>query len=125
MHAIKRKTRPSCGFTLVLLCLLTNAVRAQDEAPKASTSEEPKAAPEEPKKPPSPWLLLPTFSNNPKLGTSVGALAGYVTKFDPKSQVSIFGLAAQYTSTDSATAVAFGRTSFDGDRHRLNVIAIG
>jgi hypothetical protein len=69
--------------------------------------------------------LLPTFANNPKLGTSVGALAGYVRKFDAQSQVSIFGVSAQYTSTDSATAVLFGRTSFDGDQHRLNVIAIG
>src|SRR5207253_3608654 len=51
--------------------------------------------------------------------------AGYVRKFDPQSQVSIFGVSAQYTSTDSATAVLFGRTSFDADRHRVNVIAIG
>jgi hypothetical protein len=58
-------------------------------------------AEDEPKKAPSPWLLLPTFSNNPKLGTSVGALAGYVRKFDAQSQVSIFGVSAQYTSTDS------------------------
>ena len=53
------------------------------------------------------------------------ALAGYVRKFDSQSQVSIFGVSAQYTSTDSATAVVFGRTSFDADQHRVNVIAIG
>ena len=80
---------------------------------------------EEPKKAPSPWLLLPTFSNNPKLGTSVGALVGYLRKFDAQSQVSMFGVSAQYTSTDSATAVLFARTSFDADQHRLNVIAVG
>jgi len=79
----------------------------------------------EPKEAPSPWLLLPTFSNNPKLGTSLGALAGYVRKFDAQSQVSIFGVNAQYTSTDSTTAVAFARTSFDADQHRLNVIVVG
>ena len=120
--------------SMVLLAsglVFAQVARAQDEAPKAA-SEEPRAASEaakapseEPKKAPSPWLLLPTFSNNPKLGTSVGALAGYVRKFDPQSQVSIFGVSAQYTSTDSATAVVFGRTSFDADRHRLNAIAIG
>ena len=93
---------------------------------RARSPEAPKEAPaEEPKKAPSPWLLLPTFSNNPKLGTSVGAMAGYVTKFDPQSQVSIFGVSAQYTSTDSATVALFARTSFAGDQHRLNVGAIG
>jgi len=127
MRTSNTKSAGSRSGVLALLatgCLITSAVCAQDETPKA-LSEEPKAAPEEPKKAPSPWLLLPTFSNNPKLGTSVGALAGYVRKFDPQSQVSIFGVSAQYTSTDSATAVVFGRTSFDGDQHRLNVIAIG
>ncbi len=127
LRPMKTKLGVSCSLTIALLaggCLSAHVVRAQDEAPKAP-SEEPKAAAEEPKKAPSPWLLLPTFSNNPKLGTSVGALAGYVRKFDAQSQVSIFGVSAQYTSTDSATAVLFARTSFDADQHRLNVIAIG
>jgi hypothetical protein len=79
----------------------------------------------EPKKAPSPWILLPTFSNNPKLGTAVGALAGYIRKFDAQSQVSIFGASAQYTSTDSATAVVFARTSFGEDHHRLMLLAVG
>ena len=121
------KLGASRSLSLALLaigCLCTNVARAQDETPKVS-AEEPKAAAEEPSKAPSPWLLLPTFSNSPKLGASFGALAGYVRKFDPESQVSIFGVSAQYTSTDSATAVAFARTSFDGDQHRLNVIAVG
>ena len=82
-------------------------------------------AQEEPKETPSPWVLLPTFSNNPKLGTSVGALVGYLHKFDAQSQLSIFGVSAQYTSTDSATAVLFARTSFAADQHRLNVFALG
>jgi hypothetical protein len=91
-------------------CLCSQLVRAQDE---------------EPKKAPSPWVLLPTFSNNPKLGTSFGALAGYLRKFDAQSQVSIFGASAQYTSTDSATAVLFARTSFGADKHRLMALAVG
>jgi hypothetical protein len=110
-RAMRRKPRRSAAIALLGLgCLFAHPVHAQEE---------------EPKKAPSPWLLLPTFSNNPKLGTSLGALAGYVRKFDAQSQVSIFGVSAQYTSTDSATAVVFGRTSFDADQHRLNVIAIG
>jgi len=124
---MKTKLRAGCSLILVLLssgCLFANVARAQDDAQKAASEETP-AATEEKQKAPSPWLFLPTFSNNPKLGTSLGALGGYVRKFDPQSQVSIFGVSAQYTSTDSATAVVFGRTSFDADQHRLNVIAIG
>ena len=40
----------------------------------------------------SPWLLAPVFQSNPKLGTSVGALAGYVHYFDEKSRPSIFAV---------------------------------
>ena len=86
-------------------CLRADPVPAQQEEPKLAPTEEPKEAPsEEPKKAPSPWVLLPTFANNPKLGTSVGALAAYLRKFDAESQLSMFGSSAQYTSTDSATA---------------------
>ena len=68
----------------------------------------------------APWVLLPTFANNPKLGaTSLGALAAYMRKFDAESQLSMFGASAQYTSTDSATLALFARTSFDRDHHRL------
>jgi len=115
----------SRGLSLAVLAACGSfapAVRAQVEGPSPASQEAPSA---EPKEAPSPWLLLPTFSNNPKLGTSLGALAGYVRKFDAQSQVSIFGVNAQYTSTDSTTAVAFARTSFDADQHRLNVIVVG
>jgi hypothetical protein len=82
-------------------------------------------ADEEPAKPASPWLLLPTFSNNPKLGASVGGLGAYLRKFDAQSQVSMFSVSAQYTSTDSATLGAFARVSFAGDQHRILVRAYG
>ena len=67
----------------------------------------------------SPWLLAPVFSSNPKLGTSVGALAGYLHSFDEKSRPSIFALSGQYTSTDSIVAGAIARASWDEDHHRL------
>ncbi|MFL6664697.1 MAG: hypothetical protein ACJ8G7_21180 [Rhizobacter sp.] len=125
---IQLRARPRHSLVTALLaacCLSTAVAPAEGQETKQAASEAPEASSEAPKKAPSPWLLLPTFSNNPKLGTSLGALVGYVRKFDPQSEVSIFGVSAQYTSTDSATAVVFGRTSFDGDQHRLNVIAIG
>jgi hypothetical protein len=101
------------GLLASACCLLagaTGAVQAEDEVP-------PKA--------PSPWILLPTFSNSPKLGTSAGALGAYMKKFDAQSQVSMFGTNAQYTSTDSATVGAFVRASFGADHHRILLIGAG
>jgi hypothetical protein len=71
----------------------------------------------------SPWLVVPLVSSNPKLGTSVGALGAYLTKFDPDSNVSLFGMNYQYTSTHSSIVSAFARTSFGADHHRIVGIA--
>ena len=57
--------------------------------------------------------------SNPKLGTSFGALAGYMHYFDAKSRPSIFAVTGQYSNTDSIVAGAFARTSFDEDHQRL------
>jgi hypothetical protein len=104
-------TARGLAVTLLAACSLGfQPARAQEEAPAEI---------------PSPWILLPTFSNNPKLGTSVGVLASYLRKFDPLSQLSVFGVSAQYTSTDSATAVLFARASFDADHHRVTGLVIG
>lgn len=73
----------------------------------------------------SPWLLIPTFTSNPKLGTSLGAMSGYLHKFDSKSQLSIFGVTAQYSDTDSLVASAIARTSFGEDRHRVMAVIAG
>jgi len=67
----------------------------------------------------SPWLLAPVFSSNPKLGTAVGALVGYLHSFDDKSRPSIFALTGQYTSTESIVAGAMARASWDQDHQRL------
>jgi hypothetical protein len=75
--------------------------------------------------PESPWLLLPTFSANPKLGASVGFLAGYLHYFDELSQVSTFGVTGQYTSTGSMVAGAFGKASFDEDHQRVIAALVG
>jgi len=73
----------------------------------------------------SPWLLVPTFSLNPKLGFSLGAMAGYLHYFDKESQVSMFGVSGQYTSTDSKILAAVGKASFDADHQRLLVLLAG
>jgi hypothetical protein len=94
---------------LAAACLAGRSVHAEEEPTQAT----------------SPWMLVPTFSNNPKLGTAVGGLVGYLTSFDPQSQASIFAASAQYTSTDSATLALIARTSFGADHHRLSVFALG
>jgi hypothetical protein len=70
----------------------------------------------------SPWLIVPTFSSNPKLGTSLGFMAAYMHYFDEKSQVSMFGVNGQYTSTDSAIVAIVGKASWSEDHHRLLVV---
>jgi hypothetical protein len=67
----------------------------------------------------SPWLVAPILTSNPKLGTSGGALAGYLYRFDEQSPVSTFGAAGVYSDTDSYVAGAFANTYFGADRHRL------
>ena len=69
----------------------------------------------------SPWLFTPIASSNPKLGTSLGGLAGYLHLFDAKSRPSIFAVSGQYSDTDSIVAGAFARTSFDEDHQRALV----
>jgi hypothetical protein len=131
-QTLSRRVLP--GVLGTLLALSGPAAIAQHEPKATATSSEvetskpehsSEAAQEDAKKAASPWLFLPTFSNNPKLGTSVGAMGGYITKFDAQSQVSIFGVSAQYTSTESATVALFARTSFAADQHRFNFGALG
>ena len=71
----------------------------------------------------SPWLIVPLVSSNPKLGTSGGAMAGYMYHFDDKSPVSIFGVGGLYTTTNSKVGSVFARTFFGEGRQRLNVFA--
>lgn len=63
----------------------------------------------------SPWLFAPILTSNPKLGTSGGALAGYLYRFDEQSPVSTFGVAGVYSDTDSHVAGAFANTYFGAD----------
>jgi len=98
---------PIATIAVGILLTVTPAFCGDDSGPR---SEEPTKN--------SPWLILPTLSANPKLGTSLGALGAYLHYFDEQSQVSMFGLTAQYTTTDSAVGGVFATTSFGADYHR-------
>jgi hypothetical protein len=67
----------------------------------------------------SPWLVVPILSLDPKLGTSLGAMAGYMHYFDEKSQVSLLAASAQWTSTGSVIGGLFGKASWAEDQQRL------
>lgn len=67
----------------------------------------------------SPWLFVPLVSSSPKLGTSAGAMAGYLYKFDEKSPTSMFVVNATYSTTDSVIVGLFAKTYFDEDNQRL------
>jgi hypothetical protein len=89
------------------------------------TSESASKAQEKDKDSQSPWLLVPTLSSNPKLGTSLGGMGAYMYYFDPQSKPSLFGASAQYTSTDSIVASVFVKTSFAADHQRLSAVLAG
>jgi len=93
----------------IALALSSIGVWAQSESPPASSAEPQASAPQGKK--PSPWLFTPVFTSNPKLGTTVGATGGYITRFDAESRPSIFAASAQYSNTGSIVAGAFARTS--------------
>jgi len=68
----------------------------------------------------SPWLAVPLVSSGPKMGTSIGAMAGYLYKFDEESPTSTFAITGTYSNTDSYFAGVFGRTFFDHNTQRLS-----
>jgi hypothetical protein len=97
------------------LVLTAPAARAADRAARVEAVAEGN----------SPWLVMPTVSSDPKLGTSLGVFGAYLHYFDEKSQASMFGAAAQYTTTDSKVGAVFAKTSFGEDHHRLIALAAG
>jgi len=118
----------SIALAWMLPAIPSTAAGAQEPTPPATAT--PAGPPEKPAAEGkgkladrSPWLLVPVVSSNPKLGTSFGGMGAYLHQFDAESQVSLFGLTYQYTTTHSTIAGAFARTSFHEDHHRLVGIA--
>ena len=115
------------GFTIPAVPVMAaSGPESPESAPSVQTQAADPAgqAPDQKSPSRSPWLIVPVVSSNPKLGTSLGATGAYVHKFDPASQVSIFGLTYQYTSTHSNVAAAFARSSFGADHHRIVGITV-
>ncbi len=73
----------------------------------------------------SPWLLAPTFSSDPKVGTSLGFLAGYLFKLDSESTSSMAGVMSSYSDTNSVIGGIFLRSYWDADSKRFNIVLAG
>ncbi len=69
--------------------------------------------------PDSPWLITPTVSSDPKLGTTLGAVLGYVKRFDPESTPSLITGFGSYSDTDSWTAGVWSELYFNADLHKV------
>ena len=72
-----------------------------------------------------PWLITPTLSADPKLGTNVGGLIAYLKKLDAESTPSMTGLSVSYSDTDSMTGALFSQLYWKADSRRLSLLAAG
>lgn len=102
----------SMACCVVGLCLSCVAI-----AQVAETED--REAPSEKAERESPWVIAPKFSSDPKVGTSLGFLAGYLFKLDPKSTSSMAGAMASYSNTDSFIGTAFLRSYWNEDQKRF------
>jgi outer membrane protein assembly factor BamA len=67
----------------------------------------------------SPWLITPTLSSDPKLGTTVGGVVGYINRFDPGSNQSLVTLFGTYSDTDSHVVGLAGDMYFNNNQHKV------
>jgi len=69
----------------------------------------------------SPWLFVPLVSSNPKLGTSLGGMVGYVHKFDATSEPSLLAVQAQRSNSNSRTLGVGGKAYWNENRDQLQL----
>jgi hypothetical protein len=67
----------------------------------------------------SPWLLVPNLSVDPKLGSSLGVMGGYIHKFDPLSTPSMLVASYSKSNNDSVIGGVFGQLFFAEDQQKL------
>lgn len=103
----------------MLLALAMPGVDAIAQASSSQADGEQEAAKEGAHKRPSPWLLVPLVSSNPKLGSSVGLMAGYVRKLDATSEPSMLAMQLQRSNTSSRTYGAGGKAFWGDNANQL------
>lgn len=111
------------GGLLRMLPWLLLPIAAQAQVQPASSQDEDKAqaAAQDPPAPAhhSPWLLVPLVSSNPKLGSSLGLMVGYIHRFDPESEPSLLAMQAQDSNTHSRTLSLGGKAYWNRNDDQL------
>ncbi len=109
----KRMRASGAGALTLTLLLAPGLARAEESADADSAAQDSGMRN-------SPWLLTPLVSSNPKLGTSGGAMAAYVTRLGlGRTPPSMFGAMATYSTTESYVYGAFARAFLGEDQHRI------
>jgi len=72
-----------------------------------------------------PWLITPTLSADPKMGTNVGGVIAYLKQLDAESTPSMMGLGVSYSNTDSVTGGVGAQLYWDADKRRLTMLFAG
>ena len=72
-----------------------------------------------------PWLITPTLSADPKMGTNAGGVIAYLTQLDAESTPSMMGLGVSYSNTDSVTGGVGAQLYWDADKRRLTMLLAG
>ncbi|MAI93539.1 MAG: hypothetical protein CME45_00835 [Halieaceae bacterium] len=71
------------------------------------------------------WLITPTLSADPKMGTNVGGVIAYVKQFGSESTPSMLGLAVSYSDTDSISGGIGAQLYWGADSRRLTMLLGG
>ena len=66
-----------------------------------------------------PWLITPTLSADPKMGTNVGGVIAYLKRLDAESTPSMAGLSVSYSDTDSIAGGIGAQLYWGADTRRL------
>lgn len=131
-HPQSAPIKPALILLVALLLAVTSSVQAQ---PSQSEDAQPEAAdeqslPDDDKsegddKRVKPWLITPTISADPKLGTNIGGVVAYLKQLDAESTPSMIGLSVSYSDTDSITGGIGAQLFWGGDTRKLTVLAGG
>ena len=111
-------SRPLALAVLLLGCTDAALCRTIQGEPPALDVEEAPAESASPDRE-SPWLVTPTMSVDPKLGSTLGGVAGYIRKFDPDSNPSLLTFFGGYSNTDSHYLGFAADTYFKANQHKL------
>lgn len=123
-----RSTCHALRFAVLIVSLQAAAAGAQGAPPDGADNAESEGTTEQPApsaKKHSPWLFVPLVSSNPKLGSSLGAMAGYVTRLDAQSEPSLIALQGQGSNTSSSTLGLGGKLFWNASRDRVQFGIVG